>query len=170
MFKNVIFSIFGTPRLVISDGGSHFISKRFENLLLKYGVKHCVVTPYHPQKSGHVEISNHKIKRILDKKVSTSRKDWSTKLSDTLWAYRTTYKPPIGITPFKTIYEKSCHLPVQLEHKEKLEHKAYWVIKALNMDHTTDGGRRMLVYTNLRSYDQMPRKCFDLQRKNEKMA
>lgn len=58
MFKKVIFPRFGIPRVVISDGGSHFINKVFENLLKKYGVKHKVATPYHPQTSGQVEISN----------------------------------------------------------------------------------------------------------------
>lgn len=58
MFKKVIFPRFGIPRVVISDGGSHFFNKVFENLLKKYGVKHKVATPYHPQTSGQVEISN----------------------------------------------------------------------------------------------------------------
>lgn len=52
MFKNNIFPRFGVPRLVISDGGSHFISKIFEKLLHKYGVRHRVATPYHPQTVG----------------------------------------------------------------------------------------------------------------------
>lgn len=73
MFKNVIFPRFRTFGLVINDGGSHFISKCFENLLLKYGVKHIVTTPYHPQTSGQVEISNREIKRIIEKTISTSR-------------------------------------------------------------------------------------------------
>jgi transposase InsO family protein len=58
MFKTIIFPRFGTPRLVISDGGSHFISKIFENLLSKYGVKHRISTRYHPQTSGQVKVSN----------------------------------------------------------------------------------------------------------------
>jgi transposase InsO family protein len=84
LFKKTIFPRFGVPRLVISDGGSHFISKQFENLLKKYGVRHKVATPYHPQTSGQVEISNKEIKTILEKTVSTSRKDWAAKLDDAL--------------------------------------------------------------------------------------
>jgi hypothetical protein len=138
MFKKIIFPRFGMPRLVISDGGSHFISNLFDKLLQKYGVRHRVATPYHPQTNGLAEISNREIKQILEKNVSVSRKDWSSKLDDALWAYRTAYKTPIGTTPFKMVYGKSCHLPVELEHK------AYWAIKALNMDYTAAGGKRML--------------------------
>jgi hypothetical protein len=138
MFKKIIFPRFGVTRLVISDGGSHFISMQFVNLLKKYGVKHRVATPYHPQKSGQVEVSNREIKSILEKTVLTSRKDWAAKLYDALWPYRTAYKTPIGITPFKLVYGKSCHLPVELEHK------AYWAIKALNMDYIAARGKRVL--------------------------
>ena len=53
--KENIFSRFGVPKAIISDGGTHFCNKLFELLLAKYGVKHKVATPYHPQTSGQVE-------------------------------------------------------------------------------------------------------------------
>ncbi|KAJ9535149.1 hypothetical protein OSB04_un001772 [Centaurea solstitialis] len=56
--KRNIFPRFGVPRIIISDGGSHFIESKFESLLKKYGVQHRVGLPYHPQTSGQVEISN----------------------------------------------------------------------------------------------------------------
>ena len=87
-------------RFVISNGGSNFISKIFEKLLNKYGVKHRVSTPYHPQTNGQVEVSNREIKQILEKTVSLSRKYWSQKLTEALWAYRTAYKTPIGTTSY----------------------------------------------------------------------
>ncbi|XP_039686963.1 uncharacterized protein [Medicago truncatula] len=143
LFKKVIFPRFGVPRVVISDGGSHFISRHFEKLLQKLGVRHKIATPYHPQTSGQVEVSNRQIKAILEKTVSTSRKDWSTKLDDALWAYRTAYKTPIGMTPFKLVYGKSCHLPVELEHK------AYWAIRNLNLDPNLAGEKRKLQLSEL---------------------
>ena len=141
-----IFSRFGTPRAIISDGGTHFCNHQFKSLLKKYGVTHKVATPYHPQTSGQVEISNRAIKSILEKTVNASRKDWSTKLDDALWAYRTAFKSPIGASPFKLLYGKSCHLPVELEHR------AFWATKFLNFNLQKAGEKRLLQLNELEEF------------------
>ena len=115
--KENIFFIFGVPKAIISDAGSHFYNKTFENLLSKYGVKHQVDTPYHPQTSGQVELANREIKTILMKVVNSNRKNWSLKLLDSLWAYRTTYKTILGMSPYCLVYGKACHLPGEIEYK-----------------------------------------------------
>jgi len=80
--KDNVFARFGTPRAIISDGGKHFCNKFFEQLMKKYGITHKVATPYHPQTSGQVELSNREIKRILEKTVNPTRKDWLLSLND----------------------------------------------------------------------------------------
>ncbi|XP_076954626.1 uncharacterized protein LOC143629162 [Bidens hawaiensis] len=78
------------------------------------------------------------IKEILQKTVKPDRKDWSNKLNDVLWAYRTAYKTPIGTTPYRLVYGKGCHLPVELAHR------ALWAVKNVNLDYECVGKQRML--------------------------
>ncbi|GJU22504.1 reverse transcriptase domain-containing protein [Tanacetum coccineum] len=127
-FLKSLFSRFGAPRAIISDRGTHFCNDKFARVMSKYGVTHRLSTPYHPQTSGQVEVTNRGLKRILERTVGENRASWSDKLDDALWAFRTAYKTPIGCTPYKLVYGKACHLPVELEHK------AYWALRCQPSD------------------------------------
>ncbi|GJU89312.1 reverse transcriptase domain-containing protein [Tanacetum coccineum] len=139
--------------------------------MLKYGVTHRLSTAYHPQTSGQVEVSNRGLKRILERTVGENRASWSDKLDDALWAFRTAFKTPIGCTPYKLVYGKACHLPIELEHK------AYWALKHCNFDLKSAGDHRKVqmnelnelrdqAYENSLIYKEKTKKIHDSKIKN----
>nr|GEY17597.1 reverse transcriptase domain-containing protein [Tanacetum cinerariifolium] len=126
---------------------------------------------YHPQTSGQVEVTNRGLKRILERTVGENRALWSDKLEDALWAFRTAFKTPVGCTPYRLVYGKACHLPLELEHK------AFWTLKHANFDLKTAGDHRKLqlnelselrdqAYENSLIYKERTKKLHDEKIKN----
>nr|XP_009781816.1 PREDICTED: uncharacterized protein K02A2.6-like [Nicotiana sylvestris] len=144
--------LFGTLKAIISDGGTHFCNRAFARLLEKYRVRHKVATTYHPQTRGKVEVSNMEIKSVLTKTVNVTRTDWAKKLDNALWAYRTSFKTPISMSPYKLVFGKSCHLPVDLEHK------ALRALRPLNLDMETAGTSRV---TKLHELEEFQIQAFE---------
>ena len=98
--------------------------------------------------------------------MNTSRKDWSIKLDNASWAYRTAYKTPIGMSPYKIVFGKPCHLPLELEYK------AMWAIKKLSYEFPTTKEKRLHqlneqvelrneAYDNARIYKEKIKKLHD---------
>ncbi|GKA32507.1 reverse transcriptase domain-containing protein [Tanacetum coccineum] len=145
-FLKSLFSRFGALRAIISDRGTYFCNDKFDKVMSKYGVTH-------------------------QRTVEENRASWSDKLDNALWAFRTAYKTPIGCTPYKLVYGKACHLPVELEHK------AYWALKHANFDLKTAGDHRKLqlnelnelrdqAYENSLKYKEKTKKLHDSKIKN----
>ncbi|GJX23817.1 reverse transcriptase domain-containing protein [Tanacetum coccineum] len=136
-----------------------------------FPVTYCLATAYHPQTSGQVEVSNCGLKHILKRTVGENHASWSDKLEEALWALRTAFKTPIGCTPYKLVYGKSCDLPIELEHK------AYWALKHANFNLKTVGDHRKLqlnklnelrdqAYENSLIYKERTKKLHDSKIKN----
>nr|GEX40704.1 reverse transcriptase domain-containing protein [Tanacetum cinerariifolium] len=170
-FLKPLFSQFETLKSIISDRGTHFCNDQFAKVMSKYGVTHRLSTTYHPQTSGQVEVTNRGLKRILERTVGENRALWSDKLEDALWAFRIAFKTPIGCTPYRLFYEKSCHLPLEIEHK------AFLALKHANFDLKTVGDYQMLqlnelnklrdqAYENSLIYKERTKKLHDVKIKN----
>nr|GEZ14895.1 reverse transcriptase domain-containing protein [Tanacetum cinerariifolium] len=171
-FLKSLFSRFETPKAIISDRGTYFCNDQFSRVMLKYGVTHRLSTAYHPQTSRQVEVTNCGLKRILERMVGKNRALRSDKLEEALWAFRTAFKTPIGCTPYRLVYGKSCHLPLEFEHK------AFWALKHANFDLKTVGDHRKLqlnklselrdqAYENSLIYKERTKKLHDAKIKNQ---
>ena len=101
-------------------------------------MEHRVTTPHHRQANGQVENTNGEVKKIIKKIMRLDGKDWSTKLYDALWAYRTAYKTPLGMSPFRLVYGKAYHLLVEIQHR------GYWAIRKLNLSLDNAGKAKLL--------------------------
>ncbi|RDY04068.1 Gag-Pol polyprotein, partial [Mucuna pruriens] len=141
---------FGVPKALINDQGSHFYNKTMFTVLEIYGVVHQVATTYHPQTNGQAEVFNREIKKLLQKMVNPNWNDWNRLLEDTLWAQRTTYRTPLGMSPYRIVFSKACHLLVEIEHQ------AYWATKKCNMAYDQAGKKGSFSCRNWRSFAWKP--------------
>jgi hypothetical protein len=114
LYENII-ARFGCPKILISDRGTHFINEAIEEMTTLFNINHRKTTPYHSQTNGQTERVNQTLVRILRKTVIDSKRDWDTKLTAALWAYRTTYKVTTRATPFSLMYGIEAILPIEFE-------------------------------------------------------
>ncbi|GKC89711.1 reverse transcriptase domain-containing protein [Tanacetum coccineum] len=96
--------------------------KILKSLFARFGTPRAIIS------DRVTHFYNYQFAKVMLKTVGENHASWSNKLDDALWAFRTAFKTPIGCTPYKLVYEKACHLPIELEHK------AYWALKHCNFD------------------------------------
>ncbi|GJS15214.1 reverse transcriptase domain-containing protein [Tanacetum coccineum] len=113
------------------------VVKFLKSLFARFGTPRAIIS----DRGTH--FCNDQFAKVMSKTVGENRASWSDKLDDALWAFRTAFKTPIGCTPYKLVYGKSCHLPIELEHK------AYWALKHANFDLKTAGDHRKLQLNEL---------------------
>nr|GEY18029.1 reverse transcriptase domain-containing protein [Tanacetum cinerariifolium] len=141
------------------------VVKFLKSLFARFGTPRAIISNRGPR------FCNDKFAKVMSKTVGENRALWFEKLEDALWAFRTAYNIPIGCTPYKLVYGKSCHLPIELEHK------AYWALKHVNFDLKIVGDHQKLqlnelnelrdqAYENSLIYKEKTKKIHDSKIKN----
>ena len=108
-----IFTRYGVPKELFTNQGAQFTSNLISKLMKQYNIRHLKSGPYHPQANGQVEVTNRELKKILTKIVHLHYRDWTRKLQEVVWAYRTTWKTTTRFTPFELLYGKVVMLPIE---------------------------------------------------------
>ncbi|XP_021822938.1 uncharacterized protein K02A2.6-like [Prunus avium] len=105
---------FGIPESITTDRGSSFISGDMLNMAEAFKFKLLQSTPYYAQANGQAESSNKVIINIIRKMLEKNPKQWHEKLSETLWAYRTSKREATGMTPYALTYGHDAILPMEI--------------------------------------------------------
>ena len=112
-----IFTRFGIPREIVTDGGSQFTSKLIKSLIQKYHIKNIVTSPYHPQDNRKLEGTNRVLEYPHTNNVQLHQRDWDDRLLEGLWVYKTKLRGTTGLTPYQLVYGKKVTLPIEVEIK-----------------------------------------------------
>ncbi|XP_061338957.1 uncharacterized protein LOC133285701 [Gastrolobium bilobum] len=109
-----IISRFGIPHTIITDNGTQFVDKKFNQILQDLHVKHRYTSVEHPQTNGLAEAANRVLKRGLEKRLEAAKGDWPEQLDFVLWGYRTTTHSTMGETQFRMVYGSEAMISVEI--------------------------------------------------------
>ena len=108
------FTLFGLPKIVQSDNGTSFTSKRFQEEMDKLGIKHITSTPYHPESQGVVKLFHQTIKEMLKKCCQENVSNWNEFIPYLIFAIMSTPNESRGISPFQMVFGHMVHGPLKL--------------------------------------------------------
>jgi len=106
---------YGLPPKVISNNALYFKNQVLIRLVEKYKFRHSFSSSYNPLSNGQAEAFNKVLCKILKKMVSRSKRDRHERLSEALWAYRTTARTATGCTPYNLVFGSEVVLPVEVQ-------------------------------------------------------
>ena len=107
-----VFTCYGVSKELVTNQGAQFTSNLILALMKQYNIRHRKSSPYHPQANGQVEVTNRELENILTKIVHLHHRDWTNRLQEVVWAYKTTWNTTTGFTPFELLYGKVAMLPI----------------------------------------------------------
>ncbi|XP_026416541.1 uncharacterized protein LOC113311977 [Papaver somniferum] len=113
--KEHIICRFGVPKHIITDNGTPFANKQVRELLEEYGIKQVFSTIYYLQGNGQAESTNKTLIRIISRTVHENPREWHDQLPMVLWAYRTSPRSSIGVSPYSLIYGADAILPAEIK-------------------------------------------------------
>ncbi|XP_026448869.1 uncharacterized protein LOC113349155 [Papaver somniferum] len=113
--KEHIICRFGVPKHIITDNGTPFANKQVRELLEEYGIKQVFSTIYYPQGNGQADCTNKTLIRIISPTVHDNPREWHDQLPMALWAYRTSPRSSIGVSPYSLVYGAYTILPAEIK-------------------------------------------------------
>ncbi|XP_036001527.1 alpha-1,3-mannosyl-glycoprotein 2-beta-N-acetylglucosaminyltransferase b isoform X1 [Fundulus heteroclitus] len=112
-----LFSRVGIPDQILTDQGTNFTSNLLKLFHKQLGISAIRTTPYHPQTDGLIERFNQTLKRMLQKFVNDTGRDWDRWLPFLLFAYREVPQASTGFSPFELLYGWDVQGPLDLLRK-----------------------------------------------------
>jgi hypothetical protein len=109
----------GTPSIILSDRGTHFVNETIKLMKEEVGFRHKLSSAYHPQTNGLTERFNGTLCRSLAKSLQTSESNWDELIPSILFAYRTLKQESTKYTPFYLVHGREAQLPIDIEFQNQ---------------------------------------------------
>ena len=107
-----IVSLHGIPNTIISDRGSQFVARFWEQLHAALGTQLIRSSAYHPQTDGQTERINQILEDMLRACALTYSQKWDDCLPLAEFAYNNSYQESIKMAPFEALYGRRCRTPL----------------------------------------------------------